>query len=150
MALRQPDVRYDRIFFLRVHAGTHSKLPAHFTMQASVGGSKYAMRTNQLTRGEKRRVMYVENKDGQIDGTQARIGWVTFSQSGRTVYYRGRSLKRAKGGGISGNFFDVANGQEYWISGIKKNGSNIHWAERISVLIDDDAHKEYERIRSKR
>jgi hypothetical protein len=108
------------------------------------------MRTNQLTRGEKRRVLYVENKDGDIDGTQARIGWVMFSQSGLTVYYRGRSLKRAKGGGISGNFFDVANGEEYWISGIKKNGSNIHRAERVSVIVDEDARGEYERLRSKR
>jgi len=94
--------------------------------------------------------MYVENKDGEIDGTQARIGWVTFSQSGMTVYYRGRSLKRAKGNGIRGNFFDASNGQEYWVSGIKKSGSNMHWAERVSVLIDDDAREEYERLRAKR
>jgi hypothetical protein len=85
------------------------------------------MKKNQLTRGEKRRVMYVENKDGDIDGVPGRIGWVTFSQSGRSVYYRGRMLKRAKGGGISGNFYDEATGQEYWISGVKKAGSNQHW-----------------------
>lgn len=28
----------------------------------------------QLTKGLKRRVMYVENKDGDIDGVAARIG----------------------------------------------------------------------------
>ena len=58
------------------------------------------MKINQLTRGETRRVMYVENKNGDIDGAVARIGWVEFSKSGLTVYYRGRTLKRAKGGGI--------------------------------------------------
>ncbi|MCW9024711.1 MAG: hypothetical protein OQK73_08500 [Gammaproteobacteria bacterium] len=59
------------------------------------------MKNNQLTKGENCRVMYVENKDGDIDGVDARIGWVTFSKSGRSVYYRGKTLKRAKGGGNS-------------------------------------------------
>lgn len=32
------------------------------------------MKTNQLNRGLRRRVMYVENKSGVIDGVAARIG----------------------------------------------------------------------------
>jgi hypothetical protein len=103
---------------------------------------------NQLTRGHKRRVMYVENKDGKIDGAEGRIGWVTFSKTGRTVFYRGRQLQRAKGGGIRGNFFDTETGEEYWISGVKKCGSNAHWAERIKVDVDDDAAEEYRAIKS--
>ena len=106
------------------------------------------MKTNQLTKGEARRVMYVENKDGDIDGAVARIGWVEFSKSGRTVYYRGRSLKRAKGGGIRGNHIDESTGDEYWVSGVKKEGSNVHWAESVKFVVDDDAAEEYERIRS--
>lgn len=104
---------------------------------------------NQLTRGQKRRVMYVENKDGTIDGVEARIGWVTFSKTGRTVYYRGRELQRAKGGGIRGNFFDTETGEEYWISGIKTRGSNAHWAERVKIEIDEDARAEYKALRSR-
>ena len=106
------------------------------------------MRKNQLTRGESKRVMYVENKDGDIDGVPGRIGWVTFSQTGRSVYYRGRTLKRVKGGGIRGNFYDDATGQEYWISGVKKEGSNTHWAESTKVQIDSDAMDEYNRLRA--
>jgi hypothetical protein len=106
------------------------------------------MKTNQLTRGEERRVMYVENKNGDIDGAPARIGWVTFSQTGRSVYHRGRTLKRAKGGGVSGNFYDEATGQEYWVSGVKGRGSNAHPAERTKVLLDEDASEEYERLRA--
>jgi hypothetical protein len=106
------------------------------------------MKTNQLTRGENTRVMYVENKDGDIDGAQARIGWVTFSQTGRSVYYRGRTLKRMKGGGIRGNFYDEATGEEYWISGVKKEDSNVHWAESTRVEVDADALEEYQRIRA--
>jgi len=79
------------------------------------------MKNNQLTKGETRRVMYIENKEGDIDGVSARIGWASFSKTGRTVYYHGRALKRAKGGGISGNYFDEETGEEYWISGIKND-----------------------------
>ena len=107
------------------------------------------MKTNQLNQGQERRVMYVENKDGEIDGVSARIGWVTFSKSGRTVYYRGRELIRAKGGGIRGNFIDCANRDEYWISGIKQEGSNTHWAERTQVQIDEDALEEYKQVRQR-
>jgi hypothetical protein len=64
------------------------------------------MKTNQLTRGIERRVMYVENKDGLIDGSPARIGWVRFSETGRSVYYKGRTLKAIGGSGVRGNFRD--------------------------------------------
>jgi len=93
--------------------------------------------------------MYVENKEGLLDGANGRIGWVTFSKTGQTVYYRGRSLKKATGGGIRGNFFDTETGEEYWVSGVKKRGSNAHWAEsNVSVEIDADALEEYRALRS--
>ena len=101
---------------------------------------------NQLTLGQQRRVMYVENKSGEIDGAAGRIGWVTFSRSGLTVYYRGRTLRRLKGGGISGNHFDVETHEEYWVSGIKKNGEDAHWASRVRVKVDEDAVDEYKRL----
>jgi hypothetical protein len=103
-------------------------------------------RRTQLTRGLSRRVMYVENKDGDIDGVSARIGWVSFSKTGKSVYYRGRTLSKANG--ISGNFLDADSGDEYWISGIKKRGSNVHWAEAVNVEIDEDAQEEYLRLKS--
>lgn len=103
---------------------------------------------NQPTRSQQRRVMYVENKSGDVDGVPGRIGWVTFSRSGLTVYYRGRALRRLKGGGISGNHFDVETGDEYWVSGIKKNGQDAHWASRINVEVDRDALDEYRRLLS--
>ena len=90
--------------------------------------------------------MYVENKNGDIDGVGARIGWVSFSKTGRTIYYRGRSLKRLKGGGIAGNYYDEDTHDEYWISGVKKDGNDSHWSESVSCKIDDDAKEEYEKI----
>jgi hypothetical protein len=106
------------------------------------------MKTNQLTQGKERRVMYVENKDGLLDGAHARIGWVSFSKSGRTVYYQGRSLGAIGGRGIRGNFIDEESGEEFWISGVKKRGSNAHDAESASIAVDDDAKEEYEQLRS--
>lgn len=110
--------------------------------------SRQSMKKNQLTHGENRRVMYIENKDGDIDGIPGRIGWVTFSQTGQSLYYRGRTLKKAKRGGIRGNFYDEATGEEYWVSGIKKRGTNQHWAESTQVQIDPDALAEFQRIKS--
>ncbi len=104
------------------------------------------MRT-QLTKGARRRVMYVENKNGLIDGVQGRIGWVSFSKTGQTVHYQGRTLQ--KGNGVSGNSFDVESGEEYWVSGVKRRGSNAHPAESgVSIEVDPDALDEYRSIKS--
>ncbi len=105
------------------------------------------MKRNQLNRGEMRRIMYVENKDGTLDGVEGRIGWVTFSKTGKTIYYRNRALQRSHGQGIRGNYFDERTGEEYWVSGLKKRGSNAHWAEHPDIKVDDDAVEEYNRIR---
>ena len=50
----------------------NSALRASF--RRATTGTLYGMKSNQLTRGLKRRVMYVENKNGDIDGAAARIG----------------------------------------------------------------------------
>ena len=97
---------------------------------------------NQLNRGQSRRLMYIEAKDGLIEGAHARIGWVTFSRSGRSIYYRGREL--AKGQGIGSNFLDVATGEAFWVSGVKRRGSNVHPAESgRTVEVDADAEEAY-------
>ena len=101
------------------------------------------MKATQLTQGKQPRLMYVENKAGLIDGFQARIGWVTFSKTGNTVYYRGLVLNRLRGGGVSGNFTDADTGSEFWVSGVKKRSSNVHWATSVQVHIDEDAQQEY-------
>jgi hypothetical protein len=87
--------------------------------------------------------MYIENKQGDIDGFRARIGWVKFSKSGRSVYYRSLTLKPIKGGGISGNYYCEETGHEYWVSGVKKRGSNAHSAESVDYQVDEDAIDEF-------
>ena len=100
--------------------------------------------TSQLTRGQPTRMMYVELKSGHGDSGPAWIGRVRFSRSGRSVFYRGRELKRMKRGGMSGNYIDVGTGEQFWVSGVKKSGLDRHWAGSGPVAIDDDVRDEYQ------
>jgi hypothetical protein len=97
-----------------------------------------------------RQIRYVELKSGFSDDGPASIGWVTFSKSGRTIHYRGRSLLRIPGGGIGSNHVDIATREQFWISGVKKDGEDRHWAGRGPVSIDEGAREEYERITGRR
>ena len=93
--------------------------------------------------GKSTRVMYIERKSGHGDRGPARIGRVSFSATGKTIYYNGRSFQSCKGQGIGANYFDVESGDEYWISGPKKNGEDRHWAGGGPVEIDADVADEY-------
>jgi hypothetical protein len=59
-----------------------------------------------------------------------------FSKSGRTVYFNGKALKNSNAQGIAGNYFDIENGDEYWVSGIKKNGTDRNWTGGGKIMID--------------
>ena len=87
--------------------------------------------------------MYLELKSGHGDRGLACIARVGFSKSGKTVYHRGLKLRRLKGGGASGNYYDIETGDEYWVSGPKSNGRDRHWAGSGPVEIDVDARREY-------
>jgi hypothetical protein len=86
--------------------------------------------------------MYIESKADGLIGP-ARIGRVSFSKTGRTLYYRGKAFRSLKGGGFKSNYYDVATGERYWISGPKKDGSDRLYGVRIPVNIDDDVREDY-------
>jgi hypothetical protein len=94
----------------------------------------------------KSRIMYIELKTGYEDNGPACIGRVTFSKTGRTIYYKGKAFQSLKGQGISANYYDIETGEEYWISGPKKNREDRHWAGSGKVEIDEDAREEYSAI----
>jgi hypothetical protein len=79
---------------------------------------------------------YIELKSGFGDNRPAWIGMAEFSKTGRTVYFNGKAFKNSNARGISGNYYDIENGDEYWISGIKKNGTDRHWAGCGKIMID--------------
>ena len=86
--------------------------------------------------------MYIESKAEGLTGS-ARIGRVTFSKSGRTLRYQGRTFQSLKGRGFKSNYYDVETGEEFWISGPKRDGSDRLYGERVPVEIDEDVRHEY-------
>ena len=86
--------------------------------------------------------MYIEDKSGGLIGA-ARIGRVTFSKTGRTIYYQGRSFQSLKGLGFKANFYDVETGDHFWISGPKPNGEDALYGGATPTEIDDDVREEY-------
>jgi hypothetical protein len=84
--------------------------------------------------------MYIECKGGDIVGP-ARIGRVTFSKTGKSLYYRGHSFSTLNGYGFKTNYVNGDTGEEYWISGCKKNGTDALYS--TTVEIDEDVREEY-------
>ncbi len=63
------------------------------------------------------RIMYIEPKHGvacAVEG-EARVGRVTFSKTGKTLYYRGLQFQSLGGRGYKANYFEVESGTRYWI-----------------------------------
>jgi len=89
----------------------------------------------------KSRIMYIESKSG---GTgPVRIGRVTFSKSGATIYYQGRAFQSLRGKGFKSNYFDVETGEHYWISGPHKDGRDSLYATHVMPEVDEDVIEEY-------
>ena len=97
----------------------------------------------------KTRIMYMEDKSDGLDGA-ARIGRVTFSKSGRSIHYAGRTFRSLDGSGFKANYFDVETGDHFWISGPRKDGADRLYGGSKPVVIDADIEQEYWRdIRGK-
>jgi len=43
---------------------------------------------------------------------------------------------------------DTANGDEFWVSGVKRRGSNAHPFERVTPVVDVDAPEAWAQMRS--
>lgn len=90
----------------------------------------------------KPKIMYIENKSEGHSGL-AWIGYAEFSKSRQTVYFDNKALKKLKTAGICGNHFDIETGEEYWISGVKKNGEDRHKYGGGIIMTDNDCVNEY-------
>jgi hypothetical protein len=88
------------------------------------------------------RIMYIESKADGLTGP-ARIGRVSFSKTGRTLYYGGRSFQSLNGAGFKANYHDVETGEHYWISGPRRDGADRLYGEADRVEIDADVREEY-------
>ncbi len=91
--------------------------------------------------------MYIEYKGDGIVGP-ARIGRVTFSKSGKSVHYRGKTFETLNGTGFKANYFDVETREHDWISGCRKGGRDALYSTEVEI--DDDVLEKYwEEIRGK-
>lgn len=88
------------------------------------------------------RIMYIECKAGGLTGL-ARIGRVTFSKTGRTLYYGGHRFQSLKGAGFKSNYYDLDTGEDCWISGPKRAGGDALYGGSIPIEIDADVREEY-------
>jgi hypothetical protein len=59
------------------------------------------------------------------------------------VYYGGRRFETLRGRGFKANYVDVESGDDYWISGCRRDGTDRLYGERTPVEIDEDVRVEY-------
>jgi len=88
------------------------------------------------------RIMYIECKGEGLHGP-ARIGRVTFSRTGATLYYGGKSFGRLGGTGFKANYACSETGEQYWISGPRRDGTDRLYKSDWPVEIDEDVREEY-------
>ena len=95
---------------------------------------------------KKTQIMYIQDNSGFTEGP--RIGRVSFSKTGKTLYYGECEFHSLGGYGWKANFYDensrcpdAGTVSHYWISGCKKDGQDTLYPD--TVLIDEDAREEY-------
>jgi hypothetical protein len=87
----------------------------------------------------KTRIMYIQRGSG-LSGT-GRIGRVTLSKTGRTLYYQEHAFASLGGSGYKTSHLDEGTREEYWISGPRKDGQDTLYPG--TVEIDDDVREKY-------
>ncbi len=92
----------------------------------------------------KPQIKYIELKSGYSghENGPAWIGMVEFSKSGKTIYFNGKAFR----GNGHGYARDIETRDLYWISGIKKNMQDRHWAGSGPIMIDKTVIDEYKQI----
>lgn len=65
----------------------------------------------------------------------------TYSKTGKMLYFNGKAFQ--KGSGFNSSHFDVLSGEQYWISGIKKDELDRHWAGFGKIHIDKNVVEQY-------
>lgn len=86
-------------------------------------------------------ILYIELKSGYADDGPAWIGRVKYSKTGQTIYFNNKGFQQSAG--AFSNYIDIETGESYWISGVKKNGEDRHWAGAGRVMIDRKIINEY-------
>jgi hypothetical protein len=118
------------------------RVPNDFSSEAWDDGAAANRRTLRwLGDDVKSRIMYIEFKGHDVTGP-ARIGRVTFSKTGKTLYYAGKTFERLTPCGYKRNYRDAQTGDLYWISGCHRDGNDGLYGG-CDAEIDEDVRVEY-------
>ena len=79
-------------------------------------------------------IRYIELKTGHNENGPAWIGKVKISKSGNMIYFNDHAFQKFHG--RYSNYIDIETGDEYWISSVKKDGADRHWAGSGKITID--------------
>ena len=88
-------------------------------------------------------IYYIEQKNGSKHDGLAWIGYVTKSKTGKTIYFNNKAYQKFG----HGDYSDIETGHGYWISRVKQNGEDRHWAGHGKIMIDRNAVDEYLKYR---
>jgi hypothetical protein len=89
------------------------------------------------------RIMYIEDKSGGLSA-EGRVGRVTYSKSGASLTYAGRTFRSLNGAGYKANFYDVETGDHFWISGPRRDGADGLYGRITQPSdVDDDVADAY-------
>ena len=89
-----------------------------------------------------RRLMFVQLKSGHgTDRGPSWIAWVDFNKTWKTARVHGRELRRFRG--IDANFYDVETDEWFWLSGPKRDRTDMRYGPG-SPHVDVDARGAYE------
>lgn len=91
-------------------------------------------------------IRYIELKNGYSDNGPAWIGKVKLSKTGKTIYFNNKAFRKNVGtGNIGGkeNYYDVETKDSYWISCVKKDGTDRHWAGAGKIMIGKNIVSDY-------
>jgi hypothetical protein len=88
------------------------------------------------------RVVFVQLKTGyETDRGPCWICRAHFTKTWQSVQFHGRTLRRQQG--VRGNFVDVESGEEWWVSGPKRDQTDARYSWQQPV-VDDEVRAEYE------
>lgn len=93
--------------------------------------------------------MFVQLKSGHdVDRGPSWIGWVRFSKTWRTAYFRGQTLRRVTGTARANvdhdaNFYDEESGDLYWLSGPKRDRTDGRYSAQ-QPTVEPEAQGAYE------
>ena len=79
-------------------------------------------------------LMYIKLKTGYSDDGSAWIGYVKTSKSKKIIYFNDHAFQKN-----IGNYIDIENGHEYWISGLKKKRAIEYSCAMLPDSMDTEA-----------